>query len=241
MKISVVVPAFNEAKLIERSLSSIRAAAVAFERRGWKYEIVVCDNNSTDETANLARAQGARVVFEPVNQISRARNTGAAAATGDWLLFVDADSFPSAGLLADVAAQIETGDCLGGGATVELDEAIGWAATLTRGWNSLSRWRRWMAGSFIFSRTEAFRELGGFSHELFVAEEIEFSRRLNTLAKSRRQRVVILNRHPLKTSARKMHLYSSREYLWFLARSVLGLGGTLKKRESCGIWYDGRR
>jgi glycosyltransferase involved in cell wall biosynthesis len=43
-------------------------------------EIVVCDNNSTDATAEQARAAGARVVFEPVNQISRSRHRGAAQA-----------------------------------------------------------------------------------------------------------------------------------------------------------------
>ena len=54
----------------------------------------------------MAAATGATVVFEPVNQIARARNTGAAAATGDWLIFVDADSRPSAELFADVQEAI---------------------------------------------------------------------------------------------------------------------------------------
>ena len=95
VKISIIVPAFNEEKLIERSLLSIRSAATTFSQVGWEHEIIVCDNNSTDRTGELARAQGARVFFEPVNQISRARNAGAAAANGEWLVFVDADSFPS--------------------------------------------------------------------------------------------------------------------------------------------------
>jgi glycosyltransferase involved in cell wall biosynthesis len=82
IKISIVVPAFNEEKLIERSLQNIRAAAITFSQVGWEHEIIVCDNNSTDRTAELAQAQGACVVFEPVNQISRARNAGAAAAKG---------------------------------------------------------------------------------------------------------------------------------------------------------------
>src|SRR6478609_2442449 len=89
--VSIVVPAFNEEKLIARTLDAIRAAAEAFVRRGWDTELIVCDNNSTDRTAALARAAGATVVFEPVNQIGRARNKGAEAASGDWLVFVDAD------------------------------------------------------------------------------------------------------------------------------------------------------
>ena len=241
MKISIVVPAFNEEKLIVRSLQSIRLAATAFSQIGWDYEIIVCDNNSSDRTGEIARAQGAHVLFEPVNQISRARNTGAAAAQGEWLVFVDADSFPSPELFTDMAANMQTGRCIGGGATVELDQPVRWAIGFIGLWNCLSRWKRWMAGSFIFCEARAFRILGGFSRELFVAEEIDFSKRLNALARSRGQQVRILHRQPLKTSARKIHLYSGREYIFFLLRSFLGLGRTFKDREACGPWYDGRR
>ena len=118
MKISVVVPAFNEEKFIARSLRKIKAATDAFAATGWESEIIVCDNNSTDRTAEKARASGAIVVFEPVNQISRARNKGASAAKGDWLVFVDADSYPSRELFADLSAAIQSGKHLGGGAVI---------------------------------------------------------------------------------------------------------------------------
>ena len=241
MKISIVVPAFNEEKLIVRSLQSIRLAATAFLQIGWDYEIIVCDNNSSDRTGEFAKAQGAKVLFEAVNQISRARNTGAAAAYGEWLVFVDADSFPSPELFTEMATMMQTGRCIGGGATVELDQPVLWAIGFVGLWNCLSRWQRWMAGSFIFCEARAFRKLGGFSHELFVAEEIDFSKRLNELARLRGQQVSILHRQPLKTSARKIHLYSGREYILFLLRSLLGLGRTFKDRKACGPWYDGPR
>lgn len=236
-----MVPAFNEEKLIEHSLKSIRNAAITFSEIGWEHEIIVCDNNSSDRTGELAKALGARVIFEPVNQISRARNTGAAAASGQWLVFVDADSYPSAEMFAEMVVQIESGRCIGGGATVEFDQASRWAIGVICVWNWLSRWQRWMAGSFIFCEARAFQDLGGFSQELFVAEEIDFSKRLNDLAKSLGRQVVILHRHPIKTSARKIHLYSSREHIFFLLRSLLGLGRTFKDRAACGPWYDGRR
>src|SRR5690349_12822239 len=94
MKVSVIVPAFNEQKILEKSLAAIRKASAAFEGTA-QWELIVCDNNSTDRTAEIARAAGANVVFERINQISRARNRGASVATGDWLIFVDADSFPT--------------------------------------------------------------------------------------------------------------------------------------------------
>ena len=209
--------------------------------RGWAAELIVCDNNSTDRTAQLAREAGAQVVFEPLNQIARARNCGAAAATGDWLLFIDADSKPSAELFVDVAGQIESGQCLAGGSTVKLDGDYFWANRGIALWNCISRTLSWMAGSFIFCEAAAFRKVGGFNNDLFASEELDLSKRLKPLAVESSKRIVILDQHPLVTSSRKVHLYTLREHVWFLARTVATWGGTLNRRESCPTWYDGRR
>ena len=241
VKISVIVPAFNEEKLIAKTLRSVREASGTFAQRGWESELVVCDNNSTDRTADLAREARAKVVFEPINQISRARNAGATGADGDWFIFVDADSHPSAELFADVAAAIQGGRCLAGGSTVRLDGRYPVASLITKGWNLLSRFKKWAAGSFIFCEASAFREVGGFSHELFASEEIDLFERLKRLARRRGKRIIILHRHPLVTSARKMHLYSPAEHLRFLAKTVWQRGRPLRSREECLTWYDGRR
>ena len=241
MKISIIIPAFNEEKLITETLRSTRAAAVAFAQLGWEVETIVCDNNSTDRTTELAREVGATVVFEPLNQIARARNTGAKAASGDWLIFVDADSRPSLGLFAAVAQAIGSGRYLAGGSTVRLDGRHFMASLMTEAWNLLSRVRKWAAGSFIFCEAAAFREIGGFSHELFASEEIDLSKRLNALAKRHGKRLIILRRHPLVTSARKLHLYTARDVLRFLGRNVWLRGRAVNSREECAIWYDGRR
>jgi len=241
VKISVIVPAFNEEKLIERSLREIKEATGSFFALGWESEIIVCDNNSTDRTAEMARTAGATVVFEPENQISRARNTGASAATGDWLVFIDADSFPSPELFADLAAAIQSGRCLGGGATVKMDQATGWVKYITPVWNTISRMKHWAAGSFVFCEAGIFRELGGFSQKLYAAEELDFSERLKKLARARDRKMVILHRHPLMTSPRKGHLYSAREHLGLLWKTLRHRGENLKNRSHCMLWYDGRR
>lgn len=241
MKISIIVPAYNEEKLLPATLQSIRGARGGFTRNGWETELVVCDNNSTDRTAELARAAGAKVVFEPVNQIGRARNAGAAGASGDWLVFIDADSHPSEALFADVAQAIQAGRCLAGGSTVKLEGHYPVASLITEGWNWLSRFSRWAAGSFMFCEAAAFREVGGFSRELYASEEIDLFQRLKKLSKRQGKRIAILSQHPLVTSARKMHLYSAREHLWFLTKTVLQAGRPLKSREQCLTWYDGRR
>ena len=241
VKISIVVPAFNEERLLGGSLAQIKSAAGAFSKIGWETELIVCDNNSTDRTAEIARAAGATVVFEPINQIARARNSGAAAAAGGWLVFVDADSHPSAELFSDVAEQINSGNCLAGGATMQLDETYFVAGIITRLWNLTSRWKKFLAGAFIFCEADAFRKLGGFSNELFCAEELELSQRLKKLAREQGRGIVVLHRHPLVTSARKMRLYSPWNHLWFLFRAIFDTRRAMGSRESAHMWYDGRR
>jgi glycosyltransferase involved in cell wall biosynthesis len=222
-------------------LRSLQAARRAFDPWAWSSELIVCDNNSTDRTAEIARTAGARVVTEAVNQIGRARNTGAAAATGEWLLFIDADSRPSPELFTDLAAAIQRGDCLAGGSTVRLDQFHLVPALVTSAWNWLSRITRWAPGSFFFSEAAAFRELGGVSGALYAAEERDLSRRLKRLAAGRGRRMVILHRHPMITSSRKLRLYSPREHLRFLRRLILTRGRALRDPVQCHSWYDGRR
>jgi glycosyltransferase involved in cell wall biosynthesis len=241
LKISVIIPAYNEEKLITETLDQVRLAMAVFEQAGWESELIVCDNNSTDRTAELARAAGAKVVFEPVNQIARARNSGAAAATGDWFIFLDADSHPSAELFQEVIDLIRSGSCLGGGCTIKLDQPYPVGSHILSLWNWLSRRFRLMAGSFIFCEAGAFRKIGGFNQALFASEEIDLSKRLKSHARKLGRSIIILHRHPLVTSGRKFHLYKPREYAWFLARTIMTFGGTLKRRESCEHWYDGRR
>jgi glycosyltransferase involved in cell wall biosynthesis len=241
MRVSIVVPAFNEEAGLGASLCSIRDAMREFDHRGWSSELIVCDNNSTDRTAAVAREAGATVVFEPVNQIGRARNAGAARATGDWLIFVDADSHPDAALFADVAAQIEGGRCLAGGSTVIFNNPRLLLRAMAATWNGLSRLNGWAAGSFIFCEATAFRGIGGFNLELFAGEEIDLFRRLKRVARRRRRTISILHRHPLVTSDRKMRLYSVREIAMFFVRAALTPRRTLRNPDQCFAWYDGRR
>jgi glycosyltransferase involved in cell wall biosynthesis len=241
LKISVIIPAFNEERLLAQTLVQLNEARSVFTAAGWESEVIVCDNNSTDRTATIAREAGARVVFEPINQISRARNAGAAVATGDWFLFVDADSQASGALLGDVVEAIRSGKYLAGGSTVKLAGNHRLGNWFTRVWNWKSRTRRWVAGSFIFCDATVFRKMGGFSVEMFAGEELDLSERLKEFAKTDGRNIVILHRHPLLTSDRKIHLYTKWECLKLLLRVAGNRHRTLRNREACHLWYDGRR
>ena len=114
--ISFVVPAYNEERLLGRTLAAIHAAARAL---ALPYELIVVDDDSTDSTAAIARANGARVVRVQFRHIARTRNAGAWAATGSTLIFVDADTIVHAAAVATIEALGQ--GAAGGGATVGLD------------------------------------------------------------------------------------------------------------------------
>lgn len=239
--VSVVIPAFNEAKLLPATLAAVDAARRAFSERGWSSEVVVCDNNSTDATAEIARAAGAVVVFEPFNQIGRARNSGAQAAKGDWLVFIDADSQPTAALFDAAADRMASGRAIACGSTLRLDGGGFSLHALTAAWNLASRFNRCPAGSFIAVDTAAFRAIGGFDTRLYIGEELDLAVRLRRLGRKQRRRIEILHSAPLLTSARKSRLYSGSELARMLARAVFRPVKTMRDRSACAPWYDGRR
>ncbi len=241
LQISIVIPAFNEERLLAESLACINKSRAAFEHAGFESELIVCDNNSTDRTAEIARAAGATVVFEQVNQIGRARNTGAAAASGEWLLFVDADTKPSAELFAEVVEQIRARKVLAGGCVIRLQGNHRAAAFVTGMWNWVSRKRRLLAGSFIFVETAAFRKIGGVNQEFFAGEELDLANRLHKLARETGREIVILHRHPILTSDRKVRLYTPWELLRFILHAGFRPKAVLRDKAACHAWYDGRR
>ena len=120
---SIIVPAFNEELWLSRSLPAIRRAMGAVDKLG---ELIVVDNNSTDATARVAERHGAKVIFEPVNQISRSRNAGARLAQGAYLIFVDADTLITTDLLKAALTNLESGACCGGGALVRFENPCPW-------------------------------------------------------------------------------------------------------------------
>ena len=246
MFLSIVIPAFNEEKLLPRCLESvhaaIRAVAATHGELGEEdFEIIVTDNNSTDRTGEIARDAGARVVFEPINQIARARNAGAARARGAWLLFIDADSLLGADNLGAVVDAAASGQIVGGGCIVGLDEMPFSARALLGLWNVMSRCLKWAAGSFIFCSLEAFQAIDGFCLDFYAAEEIDISKRLKRYGKPYGKRFVILTRSPHVSSARKMHLYSGREQVAHLLRCLFSMRRTVRNRERLDFFYDGRR
>jgi hypothetical protein len=77
--------------------------------------------------------------------------------------------------------------------------------------------------------------------KLFLSEDIDLSIRFRRLARSLGKRTVVLTRHPLLVSARKVKLYGIWNHLWFMIKVVFTGGRVLTNRSACFMWYEGKR
>jgi len=230
--LSFVIPAHNEEALIAATVRAIRAATDGLTR---DLEIIVVDDASTDRTAEIAAAEGARVVPVSVRQIAAARNAGAAVARGEILVFVDADTIVSATVIRGVLAAMAAG-AVGGGAVVRFDDPTPRYSRLPLAiLNASCRLFHWAAGAFMFCNARDFQAVGGFDLRLFAAEEIAFSR-----AMRKRGRFVVLP-DAVVTSGRKLRTHSAWEIVWTVLR--IGAAGPwgLRSRRRLDLWYGPRR
>ena len=243
MKLSIIIPAYNEETELPLSLPTVHEAMkqLTRERDDLEWELIVTDNNSSDATSDIAKKLGAVVVFEPVNQIARARNAGAAHATGDWFLFIDADSRLHVDSVRDLLDAIASGDVGAGGCLVRMDEAPYWGRCGIQFWNILSRTLKWAAGSFVFCRADGFRETGGFDEQFYAAEELHFSASIKRWCRNNKLQFTVLTRQAHESSARKFQIYTKREIFTLFRRVFFSYGSTVRNQSALDFFYDGRR
>lgn len=230
--LSFVVPAYNEELLIARTLTALTEAGAALDE---PFEIVVADDASTDRTAAIAREHGARVVPVQHRQIAATRNAGARAATGEWLVFVDADTAVTSAAVRGALEAMRAG-AAGGGSAFRFDGRVPrFGRVLQRIAVPLYRALGLARGCFLFCTRRALETVGGFDERLFAAEEAAMSRALH-----RAGRFVVL-REAVVTSGRRLRTYSGRELLGLLARLLFSGERGLRTREGKELWYGERR
>ena len=238
--ISVVIPAYNEADYIAETVSSVRTAALEVDG---PVEIIVVDNNSSDDTAEIARSLGAKVVFEPVNQIARARNAGASFASGRYLVFVDADTRLQGDILAKVAKNLASGEVIGGGAWVEPDSSgishflfkylVNYGLSL----------KNVSVGPFLYCEREAFAQAGGFDQELYAAEEFRLAENMKAQGRAVNKEWKLIKhgrRHRIVTSSRKFGRLGGLEMVLSNIHLLWKSGQKLRKKDQCAFWYQAR-
>jgi glycosyltransferase involved in cell wall biosynthesis len=230
--ISFIVPAHNEQASLGRTLKGIHQAARAVGR---PYEIMVVDDASTDATAEIAAQHDARVVSVKHRQIAATRNSGARAAQGERLFFVDADTRIHARAVAAALRAMDRG-AAGGGAPARFDAAAPLYAHLLLWWlGLLMRLPGITGGAFMFCTREAFVATGGFDEKLFGAEDAAMC-----WALKRQGRFVVLWRWVV-TSGRRMHGVRGLRMLAGLIRMAF-FPGMLKRRSRVRkIWYESHR
>ncbi len=230
--ISFIVPAYNEEQYLAETLDAVHAAGLAL---GEAYEVVVADDGSTDRTAAVAVEKGALLVSVTNRQIAATRNSGARAATGDLLIFVDADTVVNADVVGAAVQAMRQG-AVGGGAGLRFDEPVPrFARFLLAVIVRIFRATGIATGCYLFCTRAAFTAVSGFDEKYYGAEEIVMSRALK-----RQGRFVIL-KQTVTTSARKLRTYSVRETLTFMARMSLRGTRALKQRKGMEFWYAERR
>jgi len=168
MKISVILPAKNEAEGLRRTLPALARALPGAE-------IIVVDDGSTDETADVARQAGARVVSSPYSMGNGAAiKRGARAAGGEVLVFMDADGQHDPSHIPSLLARIDAGFDMVVGARDRSGQASVGRGLANHLYNRLASWMtghevRDLTSGFRAARADKFREFlhllpNGFSY-----------------------------------------------------------------------------
>ena len=209
-RVSVVVPALNEALALPRLLKSLAAQTLR------PVEVIVADSNSVDDTVALARQAGARVVAGGPPAVGR--NAGASVATGELLLFLDADTQPARTFIAQAVAEFTRRRL--DVATAALRPIERGAGLLVGAWVTEAYlraiWRREprAVGACILVRKAFHDELGGFDESLRLAEDHDYVRRA-----SEQGRFGLLNNVRIPVSMRRVAAAGTYTYAKVLVSS----------------------
>jgi len=173
-RVSVVIPVLNAGRWLAQQLEALRLESAQ------PFETVVADNGSTDDSVAVARSFEREMTVVIADASERrshgfARNVGARTATGDYLLFLDADDVIAPGYISAMAAALDGAEFIA--ARMDSDK-------LNEGWRRFARALPqadglpggavpWAYGGTLGMRRSAFERLGGFAED-FAGEDVDF-------------------------------------------------------------------
>jgi glycosyltransferase involved in cell wall biosynthesis len=210
-RISLVVPAYNEAAYLPRLLDSVERARSLFPGGATAIETIVADNGSTDRTAEIAVAAGCRVVAVATRSIAAARNGGAAAARGETLCFTDADGRIHPRTFLAVERALAGGRRVAGATGVVMERwSPGIAATYVLALPLL--WLTGFDSGVVFCRRADFAAVGGYDESLRYAEDVALLRALRRRGRHDGRRLVRLRGVKTIASTRKFDEHGDWHY-----------------------------
>ena len=223
-RISVIIPTFNEADDLPRTLGRLRD--------GENLEVLVVDGGSTDGTTEIAERNGCRVLDSPPGRALQ-MNSGAGAASGSILLFLHGDTCLPPGFDSTVLSVLQEPGVVAGAFGLRIGGAGLSLRIVERAVSIRSRILQMPYGDQgIFIQKKTFQELGGFAR-LPIMEDFEFVRRL------RRRGRIRIAALPVTTSGRRWQELGPWRTTWINQKVILGycLGVS---PERLAAWYTRR-
>ncbi len=221
--ISIIIPAYNEERFLPRLLESIKKQELR------DYEVIVADNHSKDRTTEIAQQYGVRIVEGGLPAV--ARNRGAEAAEGEYLLFLDADTVLPKGFLVKLYDKFEEDYldiCIPALKPIDSRKVI--YKTLYDFANAYFKLMEYIkpqgGGACIFVTKRMHRRIGGFNETLKTAEDHDYINRASEIGRFKMYTDIYLY-----VSVRRLEMEGLKTYIQKIVRDSFSYFFTGKPNE----------
>jgi glycosyltransferase involved in cell wall biosynthesis len=235
MMISIITPAHNEEAHLEKCLASVKLAA---EMASVESEHIVVINRCTDGTEALAAKAGCRIVHDDTQNLSHIRNNGVAAAKGEIIVTIDADSWVTPNMLSEVIRLLETRHYIGGGVRVYPER---WSMGIVGSLLIVAPFvlRHGVSAGMFWCYKRDFDAVGGFDESLACIEDIDFGKRLKALGRHQGKRYGTIRKAHLTTSCRKFDQFGD----WYFIRNPKIVCDIFKHHQDAAnkFYYNARK
>lgn len=238
--LSLIIPAHNEEHYLPKLLASVDIARDNYRHGSDAIEVIVVDNQSTDGTAEIARARGCIVVQEEKRIIAAVRNRGASIARGEVLLFTDADNTIHPDTFNAIDQAISSDRVVAGATGVHLERMSPGIAAAYAIMIPLV-WLTGMDTGVVFCRRSDFETIGGYNEARLFAEDVQFLWDLRRLGWKRHQRLVRVRAAKATTSTRKFDRFGDWHYVGLILTAMVSwlIPNRILEKMAKKYWYSG--